>query len=92
MYFLILTLKSLCNVHFFEILAILRPKLAENHHFGVTYFLTLYIEARKSSIHTTSYWYFFKLNDKIGTSLYFKTTWTTVSYSYWFLEPLQDWR
>ena len=37
--------KSLCNVYFFEILAILRPKLVENHHFGVTYFLTLHIEA-----------------------------------------------
>ena len=45
MYFLILTLKSLCNVFFFEILAILRPKLAENRYFGVTYFLTLHIEA-----------------------------------------------
>ena len=70
---------------------ILRPKLAKNRHFGVTYFLTLHIEAWKSNIHTTIYWYFLTLNDKKGTSLYFKTTWTTVSYSYWFLEPLQDW-
>ena len=64
-------LKASVMCFFFEIFAILRPKMAKNHHFGVTYFLTLHIEAWKSSIHTTSYWYFLTLNDKIGTSLFF---------------------
>ena len=69
-----------------------KAKIGWKSPFWSDIFLTLHIEAWKSNIYTTSYWYFLTLNDKIGTSLYFKTTWTTVSYSYRFLEPLQDWR